>query len=52
MLEREIIKFEIQDVITASCACEPGLGEECSRNGHYGCPFASAENHWCELGES
>ena len=52
MLEIEIIRLEAQDVITASCVCQPGLGSECAKNGHYGCPFAPEENHWCELGES
>lgn len=52
MLKLEIIQFEAQDIVTASCVCKPGLGQVCAQHDHYGCPFESQDNHLCELGES
>lgn len=52
MLELEIIKFEIQDVITASCACEPGAGTQCEQADHPNCFYEGNEGHKCGLGES
>lgn len=46
MLELEIVKFDPQDVVTASCICPVGVSPQgCIHD----CP---ADQHLCEIGES
>lgn len=51
MLKMEIIRFEAQDVITASCICSYSAGSLCPQNDHYGCPADAAHGHNCQRQE-
>ena len=49
MLKIEVIKFEAQDIITASTATPRCIcGDYCDNEDHNGCP-APDDQHHCEL---
>lgn len=50
MLKIEVIRFEAQDVITASCVCD-FKDPTCEKKNHYGCPADPSVGHYCGIRE-